>query len=408
MFKRKVIPMKSNISFFKLATKWISDSLVLFLVVSWSVITNAQEFSVVSSGISSKLDYYSSPYTFYLVDQHQVMINPNDIVGMGIAGSNDHVYVWYKDGTVSSGSSSNLTKYRNPYKFTLPPKGSVVAMEGITQPVYTPQDIVGMGIAGSNDHVYVWYADGFVSAGNSSNLAAYRKPYRYVLPDGKKPDDIVGMGIAGSDDHVYVWYKDGTVSAGNSWDLAAYRKPYNYSLPPGASYKNIVGMGITGADGPKGPRPDDHVYVWYRAKGARTGDLAAVDWCYRYEPKTPGREILITFYPRIKNLGPLGWASSKEGKYIVGGHVAAVGSNVEGKLRSYPFWSIGPGETMTLETGYTESFHIDNTYKLLDWYFIHPDDTNPKNNRSPAYEIVKGSRFATGGDMAHKICPSFP
>ena len=70
-----------------------------------------------------------------------------------------------------------------------------------------------MGIAGSNDHIYVWYKDGTVSSGSSRDLDKYKAPYAYTLPKGKSPQDIVGMGIAGSNDHIYVWYK---VSSGSS------------------------------------------------------------------------------------------------------------------------------------------------------------------------------------------------
>lgn len=89
---------------------------------------------------------------------------------------------------VSSGTTSDLQAYRAPYTY-----------EG--QP-----DIVGMGIAGSNDHVYVWYADGTVTSGTSGDLDAYRPSYTYSLPQGKSPQDIVGMGIAGND-HVFAWYE---------------------------------------------------------------------------------------------------------------------------------------------------------------------------------------------------------
>ena len=41
----------------------------------------------------------------------------NKIVGVAIAGSNDHTYVWYKDGTVSSGSTDDLDRYRQVYTF---------------------------------------------------------------------------------------------------------------------------------------------------------------------------------------------------------------------------------------------------------------------------------------------------
>ena len=167
---------------------------------------------------------------------------PGDIVGMGIAGSNDWVYVWYSDGTVSAGSSTDLDVHRDPEPYSLPPDKN-------------PGDIVGMGIAGSNDWVYVWYDDGTVSAGSSTDLDAHRDPDHYDLPPDKSLGDIVGMAIAGSDDHVYVWYSDRTVSSGTSTDLGFYRDPYDYDPPSGKSPTSIVGVGITGSD--------DRVYVWY-------------------------------------------------------------------------------------------------------------------------------------------------
>lgn len=45
-----------------------------------------------------------------------------------------------------------------------------------------------------------------VSSGASWDLDSYRSLYYYDVPSGKTPADIVGMGIAGSDDHIYTWY----------------------------------------------------------------------------------------------------------------------------------------------------------------------------------------------------------
>lgn len=95
---------------------------------------------------------------------------------------------------VSSGTSNNLDAYRRLYSYSLPQGKS-------------PNDIVGIGIAGSNDYVYVWFNDGTVSSGTSDNLGRYKNLYRYNLPYGKSPNDIAGIGIAGSNDHVYVWFK---------------------------------------------------------------------------------------------------------------------------------------------------------------------------------------------------------
>jgi len=167
-----------------------------------------------------------------------------DIVGMAIAGSNDHVYAWYRNGMVSSGTSSDLDQYRAPYAYSLPPGK-------------TPADIVGMGIAGSNDRVYAWYRDGTVSAGSTADLDGQVAPYPYSLPPGKAPADIVEMGIAGSNDHVYAWYDDGTVSSGTSSDLDQYRAPYRYTLPLSKTPQDIVGIGIAGSN--------DRIYTWYRS-----------------------------------------------------------------------------------------------------------------------------------------------
>lgn len=63
------------------------------------------------------------------------------------------------------------------------------------------KNIVGIGVAGSNDRVYTLYNNRVVSSGMSSNLAKYRNPYSYSLPAGKFPHNIVAMAIAGSNDY---------------------------------------------------------------------------------------------------------------------------------------------------------------------------------------------------------------
>ncbi len=165
-----------------------------------------------------------------------------------IAGIRDQVEndPRYREGNlVSAGTSWDLDAYRPLFNYRLP-VGK------------TPADIVGMGIAGSNDHVYIWYVDGTVSSGTSWDLDAYRSPYQYSLPPGKTPKDIVGMGIAGSNDHVYVWYTDGMVSSGTSRDLDNYRPLYKYSLPPGRTSSDLTGLGIVGSN--------DFAFAWYRLR----------------------------------------------------------------------------------------------------------------------------------------------
>lgn len=174
---------------------------------------------------------------------------PNDIVAMAIAGSDDHVYAWYKDGTVSSGTSTNLEAYRKPYRYEI--------RDG-----ETPGNIVGIAIAKSDDRVYAWYDDGTVSSGTTSNLSSARHRYDYTLPPGKSPDDIVDMDIA-PDDHVFVWYKDGTASSGTTDRLDKYRALYKVTLsafePPDGWYRqHTVGMGIAGST--------SRVYIWFNAE----------------------------------------------------------------------------------------------------------------------------------------------
>ena len=183
----------------------------------------------------------------------------SEIVGIDIASDN-HVYAWYSDGSVSSGSDLDFDIYRTLYKYALPGQKSLA-------------DIVGMGIACSDDHVYTWYTDGQVSAGTSSDLDKYRPLYSYTLPNGKSPGDILGISNA-SDDHVYAWYTDGTVSAGTSWDLGEYREPYPYTVASGKSIDDIVEIGIA--------CNNDNVYAWYKDGTVSIGTSWDLD--YVHEP----------------------------------------------------------------------------------------------------------------------------
>lgn len=195
------------------------------------------EGSVVVSGTSRDLDAYRPPR------QYRLKSPGAEVVGVAIAGSDDVVYAWYRDGTVSAGTSVDLVSRRLPYAYTLPPGKRV-------------EDIIDMAIAGSNDRVYAWYRDGMVSSGTSSDLDKYQAPAPYSLPHGKSPADVVGIGIAGSNDRVYAWYADGTVSSGTSRDLDASTPPQPVSMPSERSAGHILAQGIAGSN--------DHVYTWFR------------------------------------------------------------------------------------------------------------------------------------------------
>jgi uncharacterized membrane protein len=193
----------------------------------------------VSAGCTDELGRYRPPYPSSLPPGKK----SEDIVGFAIAGSDDHNYVWFKDGTCCSGTSDDLDRYRAPYHYTLPPGER-------------PEDIVGMAMAGSDDHTYVWFKDGTCCSGTSDDLDCYRSPYRYSLPLNKKPADIAGIAIAKSDDHTYVWFKDGTCCSGTSDHLDCHRPLYNSSLPAGlrVRFTDIIDMDMAS---------DDHTYVWY-------------------------------------------------------------------------------------------------------------------------------------------------
>ena len=186
------------------------------------------------------------------------------IVGISIACSNDHVYTWYSDRTVSEGTSENLAEYQSPHFYSLP-FGK------------TPEDIVEIGIAG-NDHVYAWYRDGTLSSGTTTDLDKYQPRHPYRLPRARFPDQIVGIDIACSNDHVYVWYSGfpGQVSSGTSDDLDKYQQPSHFSTAASKFPGSIVGIGIA---------RNDHVYAWYsdgKASSGTSSDLQKYRFQYDY------------------------------------------------------------------------------------------------------------------------------
>jgi hypothetical protein len=219
---------------------------------------------IVSSGVTSQLQCHRKPANYEAAPGRpgQDGKTAADVVGIAVACKDGHTFVWYRDGTVSAGSSGDFDEHRKLYRYSLPPDKK-------------PTDIVGIGIA-DDDHVYAWYSDLTVSSGTSDDLDKYRAPYAYSLAPGKTPDDVVGIAIACQDGHTFVWYRDGTVSAGTSADLDSYRAPYSYSLPSGNSPADIVEMGIAS---------DDHVFAWYSnntVSSGTTGDLDRYRAPYKY------------------------------------------------------------------------------------------------------------------------------
>jgi CubicO group peptidase (beta-lactamase class C family) len=187
----------------------------------------------------------------------------------------DKVYAWYSDKTVSIGATNNLDQYEPPKAYTLP--------EG-----KKPVNIREIGITKDN-RCYVWYDDGRMSVGSSTKLDAYSplsKDPVVKLPSGKSMDNIVGIDIAKSNDHVFVWYDDSTVSSGTSTDFDYYfaPKPVIYTYQPGATPYNVSAIGIAS---------NDHCYAWYgfgKASSGMTNNLTQYLDHYNYTSapvKTP-------------------------------------------------------------------------------------------------------------------------
>ena len=179
--------------------------------------------------------------------------NSKDVVGIGIDGDNNHFFAWYKDGTVTAGSSTRIHNYRFPYKYSI-------------RNGYSSSNIVGMAIDGDINSSYAWFDNGIVTSGSTSDLGKHRAPYKYSLPKGYSPKDIVAMALDDDNNHVYAFYKNGMVSSGTTNDLDKFRKPYEYKLPPGYSPSDIVGIAIDG--------DNNKVFSFYRNNKVSQGTTA--------------------------------------------------------------------------------------------------------------------------------------
>lgn len=181
------------------------------------------------------------------------------MVATAIAG-NDHVYTWWSNGEVTSGTSWDLESRRARYPYHLPYG-------------YQPSDIVGIAIAKSNDKVYTYYVNGKYSIGTTSDLDYHEPPRDYDLPGSYDPGDIVDVGIS-ANDNVYVWFDNGKASRGVSDDLGHYTPvPYSYSK---LSNRNLRAVDISSTD---------KVHAWYGDGTASNGTsdaLAAHDGPYDF------------------------------------------------------------------------------------------------------------------------------
>ena len=79
-------------------------------------------------------------------------------------------------------------------------------------------DILAVAIS-DEDHVYVWYKNGYASWGTSDHPGQHG-PYAFASPLDPDRDEIIGIDIANGD-VIYAWYETGRASQGTSSNLSS-------------------------------------------------------------------------------------------------------------------------------------------------------------------------------------------
>lgn len=183
----------------------------------------------VSIGTSKHLDKRNAPVPFKPAENGKV----SDIRAIAISGSNSRVHTWYNTGALSIGTSKHLDRYR---KITLNEKGKPTVKVKLPagKSMY---DVVGIAMAKSNDHVYAFYDDGTVSSGTPLDFTRFFVDRAYTAPSASLRYQIIDVGIA-ANDHLYVWYSKGFATSGTSRDLDRYHKKYAFTFPSSGSKRN--------------------------------------------------------------------------------------------------------------------------------------------------------------------------
>lgn len=143
-----------------------------------------------------------------------------------------------------------------------------------------PANIVGIDAEKVAGHVFVWYDNGYVSSGTRDDVDAYRAPYSYDI-GSRKYEYIRGMGISKSNT-VYAWYgANESASTGERlWGTtSSLTNSSSFSLTSWSSslgrtheLGDIVAMAI-GTD----PSNNDRVYVWFSDSTYRYGSSTNPD-----------------------------------------------------------------------------------------------------------------------------------
>lgn len=182
----------------------------------------------VSEGASTDLDMHSAPKPFDLPDGKKLI----DLRAVSMA-KDGKVYSWWDHCVVIDGNEECTLRRAIGTPTDLGKYSGGVSAEAVQMPdkYHGRDEIVGIGIAKSNDHVYIWFEDGTYSSGTSTNFTFYEGLETFTPAAGCKPYEIRGMDIA-KNDHVYAWCNNGKASAGMSHDLDKYLAPYAYTIPP--------------------------------------------------------------------------------------------------------------------------------------------------------------------------------
>jgi hypothetical protein len=216
-------------------------------------------------------------------------VQADRILGVGFANSTGYAYAWTAANTVSAGIPAQLTWYRSPYRWS----GSVAS---------TPVEFA----ISSNDTTYVWYANGRVGKGSSSDPTS-TSTYDYVLPGGRTPSQIVGMAIRKSNDRTYAYYSDGTYSTGTTAAPGSSASGTGYTMPPGKGPLDIVGLDF-GTDG--------RMYTWFDDGTYSVGTAGNLD--HYQAPKRYARHgMLASAYPASSSIPPGPPSSWPPNAYLV-------------------------------------------------------------------------------------------
>lgn len=178
----------------------------------------------VSKGKAADLDSVSNPAPYTLPQGKQ----PVDIRAIAIS-KNNRVHVWYDDRTHSVGSSTDLDALSPPGICTSDDKSGCISLPAGKR----IQHVVGMAIHKSNNRIYTWYEDGTISIGDTSDLDRHSAPAAFTWGHGSGGTsyNIRGIGISKSN-RVYTWFSNRTYSGGTSTDLDFFRAPAPYSYAP--------------------------------------------------------------------------------------------------------------------------------------------------------------------------------